>query len=453
MHGEGQRKSSLWDMLRPQKPAALAPLKIENALRPECRAGKELWGYVKNMMWRLINPSLAFAHTVRRALFTERMAQVLLKMSAFESCDISELYQMVSSGCEIFLARYKVLYREGGFAQTMYILLEGTVEHKALVGEVSEALRLQTCTDDGSDGMHGLPVGQETLTKVSRMTTAYAVTNCRLLQFSATNLGLSATKVMREFVRGELKAVPLFDGITSDIFEKVVPLMDCFEIDMVGKDIVTEGQVPSHLCILVHGSVNIVLKSGICIAKLMAHAPETYNSYPFFGEMGMLANKPAAASVRVSSAVKVITVSRSNFARFLNLVPDFEQRINEIAKLRQMHLSILDAQKRAQEEQSKALYNESASRVLSDPRMKKRASQLDTRAKIEQLKQERNQENEGRSLKRRSLSKAPEPAEQPESFRKVVARASLVPAATAILEQIRRNRRGKVDSPVVAAAV
>ena len=38
------------------------------------------------------------------------------------------------------------------------------------------------------------------------MTTATALTDCRLLQFSATDLGLSAADLMREFVRAELYA-------------------------------------------------------------------------------------------------------------------------------------------------------------------------------------------------------------------------------------------------------
>ena len=38
------------------------------------------------------------------------------------------------------------------------------------------------------------------------MTTATALTDCKLLQFSATDLGLSAADLMREFVRAELYA-------------------------------------------------------------------------------------------------------------------------------------------------------------------------------------------------------------------------------------------------------
>ena len=147
------------------------------------------------------------------------------------------------------------------------------------------------------------------------MTTACAVTNCRLLQFSALDLGLSRDAVMREFVRGEIKAIPLFDGVDPDTFERLVPLMDCIEIDAVGTDIIIEGKVPVHLCILAHGAVDIVLKNGLCVAKLTAHAPEKHNSYPFFGEMGLLASKAAMANVRAASACKILTVSRANVCR------------------------------------------------------------------------------------------------------------------------------------------
>jgi hypothetical protein len=138
-----------------------------------------------------------------------------------------------------------VLYREGAEAQHMYILLQGSLRHTALTTTVPEASELQavdtllpapapcsllpahcslltahctlltahcsllttqTVAGGGEGGVHGLAVGTETLTQVSRMTTATALTNCRLLQFSAIDMGLSAADLMREFVRAELYA-------------------------------------------------------------------------------------------------------------------------------------------------------------------------------------------------------------------------------------------------------
>ena len=126
---------------------------------------------------------------------------------------------MMAQGCEIHLGRYKSLYREGGKAENMFILLEGTLEHTALESELSEALRYQVVRGDGGtrekDGtvVHGLAVGQETLTNVARMTTASAITHCRLLQFSAADLGLNRDAMMREFVRRRVVDSGAFAGL------------------------------------------------------------------------------------------------------------------------------------------------------------------------------------------------------------------------------------------------
>ena len=55
---------------------------------------------------------------------------------------------------------------------------------------------------------------------------------------------------MREYVRDQVKAVPLFDGVSPHTFEQLVPLMDCVEIDQAGTHLITEGKVrrrrPDH---------------------------------------------------------------------------------------------------------------------------------------------------------------------------------------------------------------
>ena len=364
--------------------AAAAPLQpTAPAADGAARTGEALWDIVRPLLWRILNPSVAFRHMVRRALFTHRMATVLQMMPAFSKTPMFELTMMVCAGCEIVLTRYKSLYREGGKAENMYILLEGTVEHTSLTGDVSEALRIQKIAGDGTDGKHGLACGMETLTDVARSTTATAITNCRLLQFSAADLGLSRDKVKREFVRGELAAVPIFHGVSVETFERMLSLVDVDEVDVVGHDIIRFGSVPSHFCILVHGNVDVILSNGLCVAKLTAHAAETHNSYPFFGEMGLLANKPAMANVRASSACKVLTVSRASFSRFLNLVPDFEERIKAIAEIRRKQTELLSAQKKSREEMSTATFNQTAQALLQQPRMVKRESNKELRAIVQ----------------------------------------------------------------------
>ena len=65
-----------------------------------------------------------------------------------------------------------------------------------------------------------------------------------------------------------------------------------------------------------------------------AIAPEAHNSYPFFGERGMLHRQLASASVRTAGACKLLYISRQKFGRFLALVPDFSSRVKFVADTR-----------------------------------------------------------------------------------------------------------------------
>ena len=71
-----------------------------------------------------------------------------------------------------------------------------------------------------------------------------------------------------------------------------------------------------------------------CVAQMHAIAPEAHNSYPFFGERGMLHRQLASASVRTAGACKLLYISRQKFGRFLALVPDFSSRVKFVADTR-----------------------------------------------------------------------------------------------------------------------
>ena len=233
----------------------------------------------------------------------------------------------VRTGLELTLGRYKVLYREAAEAPCMYILLEGEVEHTTQSGD-TVAVRRQARRQKCDAGGHEVLVGLETLTDALRLTTATTLAPTRLLQLSGQRVAefLGVDVVKREFVRDQLPKIPLFKDIHPRTLNAVLPLIDC--IEGVNEDvIIREGVVPDMFCILVHGSVEVVLKNGHCVARLDTHAAESYNSYPFFGEIGLLNDKPADANVYACTGFKMLTVTRSNFGRFLNLLPAFEQRV------------------------------------------------------------------------------------------------------------------------------
>ena len=83
--------------------------------------------------------------------------------------------------------------------------------------------------------------------------------------------------------RNTLAQIPLLAGTSEETIESLLPLMDTIDIDTAGFELIKEGAVPSHFYILVEGDVEIVLKSGIRVAKLSGQHKNAASSYPFFG--------------------------------------------------------------------------------------------------------------------------------------------------------------------------
>ena len=215
------------------------------------------------------------------------------------------------------------------------------------------------------------------------MTTATALTDCKLLQFSATDLGLSAADLMREFVRAELYAtqgsnpnrnpnltltltrtltlsltlrartldehaqagllltrvraprvgpalhtirahtrpsIPLFASLTThrdplssqptDIIDQLLKLVDVVEVEHKGVDILVAGtlhadrpyahpnpsssphsqpsaspppgKLPDKLCVLLLGTVDVILPNHGCVARMrtLTFTPRPSNPNP-----------------------------------------------------------------------------------------------------------------------------------------------------------------------------
>ena len=171
-------------------------------------------------------------------------------------------------------------------------------------------------------------------------------------------------------VRQQLPDVPLFFGLSAEALEQVAALSSAIEV--------TEGQdvlevVPAHFCILTHGTAAVVLKhSGLCVAQLHAHPGDPNCRNPFFGEMSLLNNQAAVAAVRATSAVRCITISSANFARFLDTVPDFEERVSEISRARHRENDLKLKLEAAEAQRADMLATDKATEVLALPQMQLR---------------------------------------------------------------------------------
>ncbi len=84
-------------------------------------------------------------------------------------------------------------------------------------------------------------------------------------------------------------SIPLFAFLTTyrdqhssrptDITKQLLPLIDVVEIDHAGVDIIVAGKIPDKLCILVLGSVDVILPNGLCVAQMPNPNPDP-NPYP-----------------------------------------------------------------------------------------------------------------------------------------------------------------------------
>jgi len=105
-----------------------------------------------------------------------------------------------------------------------------------------------------------------------------------------------------------------------------------------------------------------------------AIAPEAHNSYPFFGERGMLHRQLASASVRTAGACKLFYIPRHHFGKFLVLVPDFASRVKFVADTRVKLNRLRDQQVEAAGERTKAMEGNEAAAVtelLNQPSMRR----------------------------------------------------------------------------------
>jgi CRP-like cAMP-binding protein len=104
-----------------------------------------------------------------------------------------------------------------------------------------------------------------------------------------------------------LSAVPLFAGLSMGQLEHLARIAD--EVDLhQGKVVISEGGPSEQLCVLLSGGAS-VRRKGRVIAT-MKHGD-------FFGEIALLCNRPATATVTLTEDSAVLVIRRAEFRRLL----------------------------------------------------------------------------------------------------------------------------------------
>jgi CRP/FNR family transcriptional regulator, cyclic AMP receptor protein len=106
-----------------------------------------------------------------------------------------------------------------------------------------------------------------------------------------------------------LAAVPLFRGLTSVELEEIASQLDSREFK-AGDRIMREGDAPTHpIYILLKGAVEVVKNA----VHGRDHVISTLSAPSVFGEIEVLARRPAIAGVAASTVVLVAELQRGVF--------------------------------------------------------------------------------------------------------------------------------------------
>jgi CRP-like cAMP-binding protein len=104
-----------------------------------------------------------------------------------------------------------------------------------------------------------------------------------------------------------LRSAPLFAGMSKKKLAVVGRVAD--EIDLpAGKDLIRESAFGTQFFILLDGEAEV---------RRRGRKVNTLHKGDFFGEISLLADRPATATVTASTPVRVLVVTRSNFKKLV----------------------------------------------------------------------------------------------------------------------------------------
>ena len=126
--------------------------------------------------------------------------------------------------------------------------------------------------------------------------------------------------MLRRDHRADLLAnVPLFAGCSKKDLHKIATIAD--ELDIRDAKVLTRQGVPGReFFVLLDGSVDVV-RDGKRISTL--------GTGDFFGEMGLVSQKPRSATVTTTAPVRALVITETNFRRLLRENPSISMKVLE----------------------------------------------------------------------------------------------------------------------------
>jgi CRP/FNR family cyclic AMP-dependent transcriptional regulator len=140
-----------------------------------------------------------------------------------------------------------------------------------------------------------------------------------------------------DFILQHLKKIELFSPLPEASLEKMIPVLELKRF-ADSTPIIQQGEKGKYLFILIKGSVEVVQKTAEGFENVLA----TLSKGEVFGEMSLISGEPCSATVKASSPVSVLTISKENFDRILSENPSLNIYFNQllVQRLRKQNVHV-----------------------------------------------------------------------------------------------------------------
>jgi CRP-like cAMP-binding protein len=114
-----------------------------------------------------------------------------------------------------------------------------------------------------------------------------------------------------------IKGIPLFRHCTRKELAEIAAIAD--ELDLrKGAMLTREGRGGSEFLVIVDGEADVLIHGDWV---------NTVRRGDFIGEIALLTDQPRTASVKASSPMRVLVITRQNFSRLLGQSPEIQGKI------------------------------------------------------------------------------------------------------------------------------
>lgn len=140
-----------------------------------------------------------------------------------------------------------------------------------------------------------------------------------------------------DFIIGHLKRIDLFKPLPEPSLETMIPALELKRF-AEGTPIIQQGAPGEHLYIIIKGTVDVVQKSEEGLENTLA----TLSKGEVFGEMSLISGEACSATVRSSSHVSALVISKENFHAILAENPSLNIYFNKllVQRLRRQNVQV-----------------------------------------------------------------------------------------------------------------